>query len=82
MEKPILLNIALKKGSAIDGARVQTEAPKIAGFLAIESQTVKYATTYIALDNIASFSVLDEEARNIVHSFPSATVRAKIDNSL
>ena len=70
MDKPILLNIILKTGLRIDGARLQWQAPQIAGFLAIESQDLKHATTYIALDNIASFSVLDAEADNIVDCFP------------
>ena len=70
MDKPILLSIVQKTGLRIDGARLQWQAPQIAGFLAIESQDLKHATTYIALDNIASFSVLDAEADNIVDCFP------------
>lgn len=75
MEKPILLKIILKKGSAIDGARLQLEVPKIPGFLAIESQDVKHATTYLALDNILSFSVIDYETPNIVRCFPAVKVK-------
>ena len=82
MEKPILLKIILKKGESIDGARLQIEAPYIPGFLAIESQKIKYATTYIALDNIASFTLLNDEACNIRFSFPSERVKVKIDDSL
>ena len=43
-ENPILLRIVQKVGFPIDGARVNYEAPTIAGFLAIESQDVKHAT--------------------------------------
>ena len=75
MEKPILLKIALKKGDTILGARLQIEAPKIPGFLAIESQDYKRATTYIALDNIASFTLIDDEAPNIRQSFAPVKVR-------
>lgn len=70
MDKPILLRIIMKTGETIAGARLQYQAPKIPGFLAIESQRVKYATMYIALDNIASFTVLNDEAKNIPACFP------------
>lgn len=82
MEKPILLNIIQKTGLRIDGARVQWQAPTIDGFLAIESPDIKHATTYIALDNIASFSVLNEEICNILSSFPVPRVKTKEDTSL
>ena len=77
MEKPILLKIVLKKGAPIDGARLQLDFPKIPGFLAIESQEIKRATTYIALDNIASFSLIDDEAPNIRRCFPALRVETK-----
>jgi len=79
VEKPILLKIVLKKGSAIDGARLQLDVPKIPGFLAIESQSIKHATDYIALDNIASFSVIDYEAPNIRGCFVPMKVTTKIE---
>ena len=82
MEKPILLKIVLKKGATIDGARLQLNAPKLPGFLAIESQEYKRATTYIALDNIASFTLIDDEACNIRFAFPAERVKVKIDDSL
>jgi hypothetical protein len=82
MEKPILLNIIQKTGLRIDGARVQWQAPEIAGFLAIESQDVRHATQYIALDNIASFTVLNEEICNITSSFPVPKIKTKRDDSL
>ncbi len=82
MDKPILLSIVQKTGFRIDGARLQIEAPSIAGFLAIESQDIKHATQYIALDNIASFTVLNEEACNILGSFPVPKVKTKVDTSL
>ena len=82
MEKPILLNIVQKTGLRIDGARVQWQAPEIAGFLAIESQDVRHATQYIALDNIASFTVLNEEICNITSSFPVPKIKTKRDDSL
>lgn len=77
MDKPILLSIIQKTGLRIDGARVQYQAPQIAGFLAIESQDIRNATQYIALDNIASFTVLNEEACNIIGSFPVPTINVK-----
>lgn len=77
MDKPILLSIVQKTGLRIDGARLQWRAPEIDGFLAIESQEIKHATQYIALDNIASFTVLNEEAGNILSSFPVPSVKVK-----
>ena len=77
MDKPILLSLTLKTGLSIDGARVQYEAPRIAGFLAIESPDIKHSTTYIALDHISSFTVLDEEICNILSSFPIPAIKVK-----
>lgn len=82
MEKPILLRIVQKVGFPIDGARINWQAPEIAGFLPIESQDVRHATQYIALDNIASFTVLNEEACNIIGSFPVPKIKTKRDDSL
>lgn len=76
-ENPILLRIVQKVGFPIDGARVNYEAPTIAGFLAIESQDVRHATQYIALDNIASFTVLTEESYNITAAFPELKVKTR-----
>jgi len=77
MDKPILLKIIQKTGYPIDGARLQYEAPQIDGFLAIESQMTKHATCYIALDNIASFEVLDDEAINVTGAFPVPRIKTK-----
>lgn len=82
MDKPILLDIILHTGVRIDGARVQWQAPTIDGFLAIESPDIKHATKYIALSNIASFTVLNEEICNITSSFPVPRVKTKVDTSL
>lgn len=82
MEKPILLSIKLKTGDSIDGARLQWTAPQIAGFLAIEHGYLKGVTTYIALDNIASFEVLDDEIYNILDSFPVPVIKTKADTSI
>lgn len=81
-DKPILLEIVPVKGEPITGARVQYEAPEIPGFLAIESPDVKGATQYIAYSNIASFTVINEEAYNVVSSFPTPKVKVKNDNSI
>ena len=78
-ENPIILRIVQKVGFPIDGARVNYEAPTIAGFLAIESQDVRHATQYIALDNIASFTVLTEESYNITAAFPVQKVKAQVE---
>lgn len=80
-DKPILLEIVPVKGEPITGARVQYEAPGIPGFLAIESQEVKGATQYIALSNIASFTVINEEACNVVGNIPQPKIKVKQDNS-
>lgn len=77
MDKPIILKIIPKVGYPINGARIQYEAPQIDGFLAIESQEIKNTTTYIAIDNIASFSVLNDEAVNIGMFFPEPTVKVR-----
>lgn len=76
-DKPIILRLTLKCGLPIDGARVQYEAPEIPGFLPIESQDYKNATQYIALDNIASFTALNEELCNIRCCVPTAVVKTK-----
>ncbi len=68
-ENPVLLRIVQKVGLPIDGARIDYNAPVISGFLAIESTDIRHVTNYIALDNIASFSVLSEEIPNIVTAF-------------
>ncbi len=81
MANPILLKIVPKKGATIYAAKIQYDAPKIAGFLPIESQETPYATDYIALDNIASFSVLNAETPNIWYAFDSC-VKVKIDKSI
>ena len=78
-DRPILLKIIQKTGYPIDGARIQWQAPQIDGFLAIESQEYKNATQYIALDNIASFTLLNEETGNIINTFPTPTVKVKRD---
>jgi len=78
---PILLKIVPKKGDTIYGARIEYNSPKLAGFLAIEDQDTPHATTYIAFDNIASFTVLNAETPNIVYAFDSR-VKVKIDNSI
>ena len=78
--KPILLKIVLKKGAPIYAAKIEYDLPKIAGFLAIESEETPNATTYVALDNIASFTVLNAEAPNIPYAFESR-VKVKIDDS-
>ena len=80
MANPILLNIKLKKGETIYAAHIEYGAPKIAGFLAIEDKQTPNATTYVALDNIASFTVLNAEAPNIPYAFESR-VNVKIDDS-
>lgn len=77
MYKPIILKIIQKVGYPIDGARVQYEAPQIDGFLAIENPEIKNSTVYIAIDNIASFSVLNEEAVNLVSNFPEPTIKVR-----
>ena len=75
MDKPILLDIVLHTGYRIDGARVECDAPKIAGFLAIESPDIKHATKYISISNIASFTVLNEEVCNIIGSFNASNFK-------
>ena len=76
-EKPILLRIIRKVGYPIDGARINYDVPQIYGFLAIDSQDVKHATEYIALDNIASFTVLNEESPSITAAFESRKLRVE-----
>ncbi len=81
MANPILLKIVPKKGATIYAAKIAYDSPKLAGFLAIESPNTPNATDYIALDNIASFSVLNAETPNIVYAFDSR-VKVKIDESI
>lgn len=68
-ENPILLTLVQKSGETMYKVRINCEVPTIKGFLAIENQDIKHSTKYIALDAIESFTVLDEEARNITSAF-------------
>lgn len=77
MSKPVLLRLDQKIGARYNAAKVQVEAPQIAGFLPIETPNNPNATTYIALDNIASFTVLNEEACNIVFAFPVPKIETR-----
>ncbi len=76
-EKPVILRIIQKIGYPLDGVRINYDVPTIQGFLAIESPDYKHATLYIALDNIASFTVLDEESYNIRAAFPKTEVKVE-----
>jgi len=84
MSKPVLLRLELRSGKPIDGARVQYEAPEIPGFLAIESKEYSNATQYISLNEITSFTTLNEEVCNVTSCIPVATIKAKVrqDNSI
>lgn len=75
-ENPILLDMKLNTGEIVRGVRVNYEAPQIAGFLAIEGEVI-HTTRYIALSAITSFSVVTEEAFNILGAFPTPTVKTK-----
>ena len=77
VNKPIILRLTLKTGFPVDGARVQVEAPRIPGFLAIESQDYRNATQYIALDNIATLTALDDELCNINSFVPPYEVKTR-----
>ena len=77
IENPILLKLTPKTGLPLDGVRINYNVPTIQGFLALESPDVKYATLYISLDNIASFTVLDEESFNIQAAFPELKIKTR-----
>ena len=82
MDKPELLRIVLKIGTSIDHAKIQINAPQIAGFLPIETPNHPHMTTYIALDNIAMLTVLNEDVCSILGAFPVPKVKIKRDPSL
>lgn len=60
-EKPIIDEIVLLSGETFTDARLQIEAQRVPGFMAIESQRVKDSTEYIALTAISSFTVKNAE---------------------
>lgn len=60
-EKPIIDEIVLLSGETFTDARLQTDAQRVPGFMAIESQRLKDATEYIALTAISSFTVKNDE---------------------
>ena len=60
-EKPIIEEIILVTGETFINARLQIEAQRVPGFMAIESQRVKDSTEYIALTAISSFTIRNDE---------------------
>lgn len=63
-EKPIIDEIILVTGEKIEDARLQIEAQRLPGFIAIESQQLREATEYISHSAILSFTIRNEELMN------------------
>ena len=60
-EKPIIEEIVLVTGETLTDAKLQIEAQRLPGFIAIESQRCRNATEYISHRAISSFTVRNEE---------------------
>ena len=60
-EKPIIDEIVLTMGETFTDARLQIDAQRVPGFIAIESQRLKDATEYISHGAISSFTVRNDE---------------------
>ena len=60
-EKPIIDEIVLTTGETFTDARLQIDAQRVPGFIAIESQRLKDATEYISHGAISSFTVRNDE---------------------
>lgn len=60
-EKPIIEEIVLITGETFTDARLQIDAQRVPGFIAIESQRLKDATEYISHSAISSFTVRNDE---------------------
>ena len=78
ISNPMFLKIVQKDGCTIYGAKLRSDLPTIPGYLPIESQDILYATQYISLDNIASFTVLNEESPNWKKFFYAKGEKASI----
>ena len=81
MGKPVILRIRLKSGNYLQGVRVETEAPKIDGFLATVNKELNNSTKYINLNEIEYFTVINQEACNLKSAFERRH-KVKIDESL
>ena len=60
-EKPIIEEIILVTGETFINARLEIEAQRLPGFIAIESQRLKDATEYISHSAISSFTIRNDE---------------------
>lgn len=81
MSKPVILKIRLKSGNYMQGFRVQTDAPKIDGFLALVNNELPNSTKYVNLNEIEYFTVVNQEACNVVSAFERRH-KVKVDTSL
>jgi len=76
-QKPVIELIVQKVGDPLHNVKINYRAAEVSGFLPIESQDIQGATQYIALSNIASFTVKNTEAHNIAGAFPATRIRYK-----
>lgn len=81
MKKPVLLRLKLKSGQMRQYVQIDPEAPHIDGFLAVVGTELSNSTKYIAFDSIEYFTVGNDDACNIKHSF-ERRVKVKVDDSL
>lgn len=81
MSKPVILRIRLKSGNYMQGFRVQIDAPKIDGFLALVNNELPNSTKYVNLNEIEYFTVVNQEACNVVSAFERRH-KVKVDTSL
>lgn len=81
MNKPVILKLKLKNGGLRQGVRIETEAPRIDGFLPVVNTELPNSTRYIALDAIEYFTVVNQEACNVRSAF-DRRYKVKVDESL
>lgn len=60
-EKAKIAEIILLSGETITDATLEIDAPRVPGFIAIQSQSLKEATEYVALAAISSMTVKNAE---------------------
>lgn len=68
-DKTRIDRITLVSGKNITDAILEIEAPRIPGFMAIQSQKVENAVEYIALSDVSSFTIRNTELAKTPSSY-------------
>ena len=81
MGKPILLRLKLKSGTFLHGVKIDYDAPRVEGFLALVNKDLPNSTKYLSYDAIEYFTVVNQEACNVKSAF-ERRYKVKVDESL